>query len=52
MFPESMFSGGWNEVYLKLYSDSNLLAYKKQGDRDPKVQILMKVGFNYILQNT
>ena len=38
-----MFSGGWNEVYLKLYSDSNLLAYKKQGDREAKVQIKMKV---------
>ena len=45
LFTESMFSGGWNDIYLKLYSDSNLLAYKKQGDREAKVQILMKVWF-------
>lgn len=48
-FPENMFSGGWNEIYLKLYSDSNLLAYKKQGDRDPKVQVCMKVCLKIFL---
>lgn len=48
LFAENMFSGGWNDVYLKLYSDSNLLAYKKKGDRDAKVQICMKVCESWI----
>ncbi|WAR11901.1 hypothetical protein MAR_026081 [Mya arenaria] len=37
---KSLFSGGWNDVYLKLYSDSNLLAYKKKGDMTAKPPVL------------
>ena len=41
---ENLFSGGWGDVWVVLYSDSYLLAFKKKGDREPKAKIFMKVS--------
>lgn len=39
---KNLFSGGWGDVWVRLYSDSYLLAFKKKGDREPKAKIFMK----------
>ena len=38
-------NGGWRNVWLELYKDSNLVIYKKQGDKTPKGHVVMKVMF-------
>lgn len=39
---KNLFSGGWGDVWVRLYSDSYFLAFKKKGDREPKAKIFMK----------
>ncbi|KAK3589091.1 hypothetical protein CHS0354_017430 [Potamilus streckersoni] len=39
---KNVFSGGWNNVFVKLCQDSYLLVYKKQGDYEVKAKICLK----------
>lgn len=41
-YSKSMFSGGWQTVWVILYSDSNLVIYKRQGDNEVKGKVHMK----------
>uniref|UniRef100_K1RGG2 Uncharacterized protein n=1 Tax=Magallana gigas TaxID=29159 RepID=K1RGG2_MAGGI len=39
---ESMFSGGWKDVWVVLYDNSDLCMYNRQGDLEIKAKIHMK----------
>ncbi|XP_060594822.1 uncharacterized protein LOC132749145 [Ruditapes philippinarum] len=41
-YSKSLLKGGWKDIYLMLYSDSTLLAFKRHGDGNPKVRICMR----------
>ncbi|XP_041375323.1 calcium-binding protein P-like [Gigantopelta aegis] len=41
-FSKGILDGGWNNVWVVLHKDSNLVIYKKQGDTSPKGHVLMK----------
>lgn len=43
LFVESMFSGGWKDVWVVLYDNSDLCMYNRQGDLEIKAKIHMKV---------
>lgn len=39
-----MFSGGWKDIWLVLYDNSDLCMYNRQGDLEIKAKIHMKVS--------
>ncbi|KAJ8303479.1 hypothetical protein KUTeg_019875 [Tegillarca granosa] len=41
-YSKSILSGGWQNVWVVLYQDSNLYLYKRQGDNDIKGKVFMK----------
>lgn len=41
-FSKSMFSGGWKDVWVVLYDNSDLCMYNRQGDLEIKAKIHMK----------
>ena len=43
MLLESMFSGGWKDIWVVLYDNSDLCLYNRQGDPEIKAKIHMKV---------
>ena len=43
MLVESMFSGGWKDIWVVLYDNSDLCLYNRQGDPEIKAKIHMKV---------
>lgn len=49
LFVESMFSGGWKDVWVVLYDNSDLCMYNRQGDLEIKAKIHMKVNKKFFV---